>query len=728
MANVNGTEIDLMPTDGMRTEAERYRGWKSDGEQGGTEVAATRASQILSGDELSRDTVITMAAWFARHEVDKQGEGFSPDEDGYPSPGRVAWAAWGGDAGQVWSAAKADRIKALEENRAMAAELIELNELSDEASVEDAAASLRSMEGRYKRSELTTFDQVEDRTYEFPFSSEFPVARYFGNEILSHEGESADLSRLNDGAPLLFNHNPERVIGVVERAYIDGNKRRGYARVRFSRNAFAQEILGDVKDGVLRNVSFGYSIDKMEERGSGDYVATAWSPYEISVVSIPADNTVGIGRSLVPTPDAASAAPSPDPLPPMENTAPDLAVVRAEAVEAERTRISSINALCTKHRMADLGQQLVESGRSIDEARAAVLDKLNVPQETVNMSAAEIGLSAQESRRFSFLRAINYLANPTDRSAREAAAFEIEASDAAAAKLGRQSRGITIPQDVLRRDLTVGTASAGGNLVATDLDAGSFIDLLRNASALDQAGATVLTGLTGNVAIPRQSGAATAYWVAESGAPTESQQTVDQVSLTPKTVAAFTDYSRRLMLQSSIDVENMIRNDLATVLALKIDLAGLYGTGSNSEPLGLKLTTGVGSEDFAAGTPTFAEVVALESDVATANALAGSPVYLMNAAMRGGLKTKAKDTGSGLFVMEGDLVNGYRGVMSNQVASGDLWFGNFADLIIGYFSGLDLMVDPYTHSTSGTVRVVAMQDVDIAVRHPESFTRGNDTL
>ena len=726
MANINGTEIDLMPTDGMRTEAERYRGWKADGEPGGTEVAATRASQILSGDELSPDTVIAMAAWFARHEVDKQGEGFSPDEDGYPSPGRVAWAAWGGDAGQVWSAAKADRIKALEENRAMAADRAEPNELNDEASVEDAAASLRSMEGRYKRSELTTFDEVEERTYEFPFSSEFPVARYFGNEILSHEGESADLSRLNDGAPLLFNHNPERVIGVVERAYIQ--QRRGYARVRFSRNAFAQEILGDVKDGVLRNVSFGYSIDKMEERGSGDYVATAWSPYEISVVSIPADNTVGIGRSLVPAPDAASAAPSPDPLPPMENTAPDLAVVRAEAVEAERTRISSINALCTKHRMADLGQQLVESGRSIDEARAAVLDKLNVPQETVNMSAAEIGLSAQESRRFSFLRAINYLANPTDRSAREAAAFEIEASDAAAAKLGRQSRGITIPQDVLRRDLNVGTASAGGNLVATDLDAGSFIDLLRNASALDQAGATVLTGLTGNVAIPRQSGAGTAYWVAESGVPTESQQTVDQVSLTPKTVAAFTDYSRRLMLQSSIDVENMIRTDLATVLALKIDLAGLYGTGSNSEPLGLKLTTGIGTEDFSADAPTFAEVVAMESDVATANALMGSPVYLMNAAMRGNLKTTKKDAGSGIFLMEGTEVNGYRGVLSNQVASGDLWFGNFADLIIGYFSGLDLMVDPYTHSTSGTVRVVAMQDVDIAVRHPESFTRGNDTL
>ena len=592
-------------------------------------------------------------------------------------------------------------------------------------------ASLRSMEGRkFKRAEMTAFAEMDDRTYEFPFSSEHPVARYFGNEILSHDAGAADLSRLNDSAPLLFNHDVDRVIGVVERAYIDDKRRRGYARVRFSKNQFAQQVLADVKDGILRNVSFGYSIDKMEERnGGGDYVATAWSPYEVSVVAIPADaHQTGFGRQMEPTTTAAPAAPTPDPLPNMESATPDLAVVRAEAVEAERSRIAQISALCNKHEMADLGQQLVESGRSIDEARAAVLDKLNIPMETVTMQTAEIGLSVNESRKFSFLRAINYLANPADRSARDAAGFEIEASEAAAQKLGRQSRGITIPQDVLRRDLNVGTASAGGNLVATELDAGSFIELLRNASALDQAGATVLTGLTGNVAIPRQSGSGTAYWVAESGAPSESQQTIDQVSLTPKTVAAYVDYSRRLMLQSSIDVENMVRADLATVLALKIDLAGLYGTGSNSEPLGLKLTTGVGTESFAAATPTFAEVVGLESDIATANALLGSPVYLMNAAMRGGLKTKAKDTGSGLFVMEGGEVNGYQGILSNQVESNDLWFGNFADLIIGYFSGLDLMVDPYTNSTSGTVRVVAMQDVDIAVRHPQSFSRGNTSL
>ena len=795
MATIEGVEINLMPTEGMREEAQRYRDWKADGEAGGTEVAARRATQILSGDELSADTVIAMNAWFARHEVDKQGEGFTSDEDGYPSAGRVAWAAWGGDAGMRWSSGKADRIKeirdrSMDTNRAEPDELSvgdfvqwrssggqakgKIDRIEREGSInvpdseftingdeDDPAAlitvyregdegweetdvqvghrfstltkiaALRWLEGKtYKRSEDTAFDEVEDRTYDFPFSSEQPVARYFGNEILSHEKGAADLSRLNDGAPLLFNHNPDRVIGVVERAYIDDEKRRGYARVRFSRNEFAQEVLRDVRDGIIRNVSFGYAIDKMEERSSGEFVATSWTPTEVSAVAIPADQTVGFGRSLSesdPEP-AASAAITTPPVPEMENTTPDMEVVRAEAVEAERSRIAEVTSLCNKHGMEDLGRQLVESGRSINEARAAVLEKLNIKEEPVNMKAAEIGLTEKESRSFSFLRAINYLANPTDRAAREAASFEIEASEAAADKLGRASRGITIPVDVMRRDLTVGTATAGGNLVETELDSANFIDLLRNASALDQAGATVLTGLSGNVNIPRQSGAATAYWVAESGSPTESQQTIDQVALTPKTCGAFTDFSRKLMIQSSIDVENMVRTDLARVLALEIDRVGLYGSGSSNQPLGLKDTTGVLSEDFAANTPTFAEVVALESDVSGANALLGSPVYVMNAAMAGSLKTATKDSGSGQFILQGGEVNGYRAVISNQVASNDLWFGNFSDLIIAYFSGLDLMVDPFTGSTSGTVRVVALQDVDIAARHGASFSRGNNSL
>ena len=111
MANVNGTDINLMPTEAMRSAARQYRKWKKEGRPGGTDDAATRATQILSGNELSPDTVITMNAWFARHESDKAGKGFNSGEDGYPSRGRVSWSAWGSDSGQTWAKSKSNAIK-----------------------------------------------------------------------------------------------------------------------------------------------------------------------------------------------------------------------------------------------------------------------------------------------------------------------------------------------------------------------------------------------------------------------------------------------------------------------------------------------------------------------------------------------------------------------------------------------------------------------------------------
>jgi HK97 family phage major capsid protein len=305
-------------------------------------------------------------------------------------------------------------------------------------------------------------------------------------------------------------------------------------------------------------------------------------------------------------------------------------------------------------------------------------------------------------------------------------------SDAGAKAAGKASRGIFVPGEILRankRDLTAGTNNAGGFAVATELMADSFIDMLRNRAVAIRAGATVMNGLSGNVAIPKQSAAATAYWVAESGAPTESQQTLAQVTLSPKTVGAFTDFSRRLILQSSVDVENMVRRDLSSVLALAIDTAALYGTGSNNQPTGLKNISGINTKDFAATNPTFAEVVGIETEVATDNADIGSLAYLVNPAQRGAFKTTEKASSTGQFIWEpGNTVNGYRTEVSNQVTAGDVWFGNWADLMIGFWSGLDLMVDPYAGATSGTVRVIALQDCDIAVRNAVSFCYGNASI
>jgi len=338
----------------------------------------------------------------------------------------------------------------------------------------------------------------EDRTMEFSFSSEYPVQRYFGNEVLSHERGSVDLGRLSDGAPVLFNHDPSRVIGVVQRAWIDEEKMRGMVSVKFSRNAFAQEVLTDVADGVLRNVSVGYSINQMEERGD-NFVATSWQPYEVSVVGIPADPTIGIGRKLD-TDDAAPAAtPSPIPSPTsMEDINLNLEAVRAEAAaqaaNAERTRIASINALTERHGLKDLGTTLIENGRSIDEARAAVLEKISAkPVETVK----PVDMDQRDASRFSITAGIR-AAMSGDWSSYEAGMVR-EMSAEVAKSMGRApsaERAFFIPFSALTRATYVTSGSTtGGNLVQTNLLDQDFIEFLRNRSVMLAAGVRTMPAL-----------------------------------------------------------------------------------------------------------------------------------------------------------------------------------------------------------------------------------------
>lgn len=602
---------------------------------------------------------------------------------------------------------------------------------------------------------------TEARTVDLAFSSEEPYERWFGIEVLSHDKGAIRLGRLQAGGAVLMDHNTRDQIGVVESVTL-GPDRVARATVRFGNSARAEEIFNDVKDGIRRHVSVGYMVHSWKVvEGKGDaastYTALDWEPLEVSIVSVPADPTVGIGRGLTDEQTQhlsrefgfTKATPEPETAPVLKTVPPqpkDPAMDKTPeqiAAEARATALADAGKATTAiinmgRAYAHLGgekhaAEFLQSGKSDPaEFQGILLAKIGTAGN--DTTKGEIGMSKKEVQQFSFLRAMRHLADPLDEDARTAAAFERECSKEAQRKGGlKRGMGITIPVDVLAaplaRDLTVGTASAGGNLVATNLLAASFIELLRKKMLLQRLGATTLNGLIGNIAIPRQSGAGTAYWVAESGAPTESGQTVDQVSMSPKTVGAYTDISRKLMLQSSIDVEMMVRNDLATVLALEIDRAGLYGSGSSNQPTGVKLQSGINTVDFAAAAPTYAEVVDLETQVAADNADIGNMAYAVNATGRGGLKTTEKASSTGQFIWEaGNTVNGYRAEVSNQVASGDFWFGNWADLLIGFWSGLDLLVDPYTGSTSGTVRVVTLQDVDIAIRHPESFCRGNNTL
>jgi HK97 family phage major capsid protein len=761
-----GSIMPYNSTEGMKAEARQGLDWRNEFGRGGTEIGIARARDIVNDRNLSEDTVKRMFSFFSRHEVDKQAEGFRQGEKGYPSNGRIAWALWGGDAGFTWSKnimqqineertysepatgsdersmqgiANPDTITENSEIDPMENTEIEVETVEAVEAVEAEITNVEIEEvvqegDRFSRETMSTramsadeaVINTETRRVKIAVSSEAPVERSFGTEILDHKASSIDLSFLNSGrAPLLLDHDPTQQIGVVESVDLDGSARRLRATVRFGKNGLAKDVFDDVADGIRGNISVGYQINKLDKEGREVYRAISWTPMEVSVVSIPADRTVGVGRSAVDDLDTQTTSIQITKEVPMEHNV-DMEAVKAEAARTASKETAEIFRLASKHNKRELAEKAISEGKSLAQFRGELLEVIgNSPLE-----AQDVGLSKKEIRNFSLMRAIRAMANPTDRNAQRDAAFEFEASAAAQAMFGREARGLMIPTDVLRQwgQRDINTSDDGG-LVAQDFRGGDFVDVLRNASSVMAAGATMLTGLSGNVAIPKKTAASAGGWISsEGGASSESEPTFGQVTMTPRTVGAFTDITRLMMMQSSLDIENLIRNDLSTALALAIDLGALAGSGTSGQPTGIKNTSGINAPtDFAGAVPTFAEVVAMETAVAEDNALLGNLAYILPASMYGALKTTAKDAGSGQFVVAPDgSMNGYNAIVSNQVTSGDLYFGNFADCLIGMYGGLDITVDPYTASSSGTVRIVALQTADVAVRHAVSFAFNND--
>ena len=593
----------------------------------------------------------------------------------------------------------------------------------------------------------------DTRVVRMAMSSEEPVDRWFGREILDHSETSIDLDFMrSQSAPLLLDHDSRQQIGVIESVELDSSGRKLRADVRFGKNQQADEIFTDVVDGIRSNVSIGYRISEMvlEKRDDDDgdtYRAVRWQPLEVSIVSIPADRTVGIGRS------ASNLGAEPninqntrtktmdknieEPTVSLEGYGGAAQIsdeMRASfeqdtnaRIAAARKEVSSISDLGAKHNQGEMAREAIAKGESLATFQGRLLDVIGDKP----LTDSDIGMSKDETRSYSVMKLVNALANPANRAAQNAAAFELEASAAAQDVRGSDSSGVTIPTDVLntwaagQRDLNT---SDDSNIVFDDSRQGSFIDVLRNNSSVMQAGATFLQGLQGDVKIPKKLTGSAGGWIAtEGGAASESEPTFGQVSLAPKTVGAYTDVTRQMMQQSSLAMENLIRSDLNAALSLAIDLGGLEGSGSSGQPTGVKNTSGINAPtSFAGVNPTFAEVVAMETAVAEDNALAGNTAYILNANMRGALKTTVKDAGSGQFVYDGNTMNGHRAIMSNQVTAGDLYFGDWSQLLIGMWGGLDILVDPYTASTTGTVRIVALQTVDVAVRQAVAFALNND--
>lgn len=570
----------------------------------------------------------------------------------------------------------------------------------------------------------------ESNVVELSFSSETPVERDGYLEVLDHNAESVNLTRLNNRAPLLLNHDPNDQIGVVESARIDEDKV-GRAVVRFSKSARAQEIYRDILDKVRGLTSIGYyvlnTVREQATEGMDTLRASSWLPLEISVVSVPADPSVGVGRSVdMKQPQTETIKLENNNMSEeIKNDTPNVEVIAENTRNAELKRSKELTALGARYNCMDDAHNAIQDGKSPNEFSRWILDN-QLKTEPVK-DKGEI-LAPKEEKRFSLCDAVaGYLRDG------RFGGYENEVSQEAQKRYGRVSQGLLIPNDLKVRDVTAATSGSGlgfgGNTVEDTVDSANFIDRLSNMVVVEQAGATVLSGLQGNVSIPRMSTGSSAYWVAEQGSPTEAVPSFDQVALTPKRLSVHVNVSKQLMIQSSLDMENVLRNDILKALAIAEDAAAINGSGSSNQPTGIINASGIGDEGDGQ-TINYSEIWNVIKQVDQDNALMGDLVWLTSAAGRAKLATTEVASSTAKFLLDADnRVGGYPLFTSNNVpdnlgsgTNGTAFiFGNIADLIIGRWDGVEVLVDPYTSAASGTVRLIVSLFTDIAVRHPESF-------
>lgn len=596
----------------------------------------------------------------------------------------------------------------------------------------------------------------DKRTVNLAFSSEEPYDRSFGTEILSHNPQDVDFSFIASGkAPLLLNHDLEKQIGVIEEAKISDADKVGRAVVRFGKSKLADEVFRDVIDGIRSNVSVGYEIMKMD-RVKGDdedeekpSYRVNWKPLEASIVSIPADTTVGVGRSRYDnSTDQDSRKETIEVItrektmeknkenPKVEVSPVNVEEQVAKAKKNETARIKEITSLGSRHNCSDLASKAVNDDVSISQFRGMVLNKLGEAKPLDKKD--EVGLSNKEARDFSIVKAIKAMTTGNWSGAE----LEKEASDEIARKTGKSPKGIFIPSDLRwKRDLISGASGDGGALVATNLLAGSFIEALRANMVVKQAGALFLSGLVGEVAIPAQNAVNSASWVAENAAVSEVNPTYRQVTMAPKTLGTFTDISRHLMHQATPAIETIVRNDIIKSLSNEVDKKAIQGDGTSNTPTGILSTSGIGAVAIGTngGAGTWAKVVETWKEVATDNANVGALAFITSPLQVSRFMAAAKVASSDSVMIMNDQnkLMGYNVFtttnspdnLTKGTASGTcsaLTFGNFNDLIVGEWGSLDISVDPYTNAAKGGTRIIGLYDVDVGVRHAESFAAIKD--
>lgn len=428
-------------------------------------------------------------------------------------------------------------------------------------------------------------------------------------------------------------------------------------------------------------------------------------------------------------------------IPPQGAKKPEMeVVVMSDATTAPQNGAkehAAIAAMCAANNCAEKTAEFISNGLTPDQVGRQILDmhasgKLSTPAA----EAAAIVDMGKDAKRYSYQKAL--LAAIEMREGRQASGFEAEIHQEILKRLPQNYQakgGLFMPMRISNTVLTTTGTNTGKETVFTEY--GEFIDLLRNVSVVARMGARTLTDLRGPITFPKQTGASTAYWVGENpGADvTQSNPTFGTMTMSPKTLQATGAVSRQLLVQSTPDVEGLVREDLAAVHALGWDLAALHGTGAANDPTGVYVAASVNAVAMG-GVPTFGKLVDMETEINKDNALISNMGFVTTSGMAGKMRqTLESATAGARWIWDGNamegIMAGYRAVSSNQVKANlgvgtnehGIVLGNWADMLIGMWAGMELIVDPYTLAGQGLVKVTSYQMCDVGLRRAESFCK-----
>jgi HK97 family phage major capsid protein len=579
-----------------------------------------------------------------------------------------------------------------------------------------------------------------------------------GPEVLVHSADAIDLSRAP--LPIIDGHGggDRGNVGIVDGLHVKDGALRGLAK--FGSRPEATAYRADVEGGIIRSVSARYRRIKAKVRADGVLFTTRWMPTHVAMVAEPADIGAGFYRSRpeafdlsyetsssTPAADAATSgavhmdettvtAGAEQTRTQQQTAAPRVEVVedhgnRATPVDLEKRRKQAIQNLCRANKLDErYAQHWISTGASLETLSDELVKVLS--ERSADSAATFIDMPKAEVRRYSLMKALRAAQNKDWSKA----GLELEANREISKRLSRLPRSETaffVPLDIMmrdrkvaQRDMTVSGVSGSQYLVGTDNMPGSFIELMRNTSVALNMGVRRMSGLVGNVTIPKMTAGNTAYWLAdETTQITESQPTIGQLSLAPKNVAALTELSHQLMQQSTPDAEQMVLDSIARDIALAVDVGVLRGAGSSGQPQGIVGTSGVGS---VTGTSLAAAgVLEFQADVASANALNAGCGYVTTPTVAGLLMVRPELPSTGdSRLWKGNMLRGslfdFPAMTSNQMAAGTMLFGWWDSVILAEWGVLELMTNPYSDFTRGLTAVRGWYTCDVGMRYPAAFS------